>query len=252
MYFRLNFWHTQCTPSTPRVRSEILVMLSNVKKWRLKRRIEGQNNTGTGFIVGFTFFLDKQSTYPWILLVKFKPSLKSEFGVYFFFFIQQLWRGRLKQNCMRNSKRHSREIKKNIYILKKRGLAIRRCGYCSVSNLIEDRAHKFKPTVVQYSALSIYRGRFSSYNLRKTPHSSPVMARYGVSFVSANLTEILSLYYSIRINCICFIVLLVAARVTWPFLSLVCWQEKLRDPSMQHVLRLFANCSQKYNVLCIK
>ena len=42
-------------------------------------------------------------------------------------------------------------------------------------------------------ALSIYRGHFSSCNSRKTPHISPVRARYGVSFVSANLTEALSL-----------------------------------------------------------
>ena len=44
-----------------------------------------------------------------------------------------------------------------------------------------------------YSALSIYHGRFSSYNLRKTPHSSPVRARHGVSFLSENLTAVLSL-----------------------------------------------------------
>ena len=37
-----------------------------------------------------------------------------------------------------------------------------------------------------YSALSIYRGHFCSFISRKTPHSSPVKARYRVSFVSAN------------------------------------------------------------------
>ena len=38
----------------------------------------------------------------------------------------------------------------------------------------------------QYSALSIYRGNFSLKNSRKTLHSSPVRARYGVSLVGAN------------------------------------------------------------------
>ena len=57
-----------------------------------------------------------------------------------------------------------------------------------------------------YSALSIYRGHLSSYNSRKTPYRSPVRARYEVSFVSANLTEVLSLqllccvHYSILFN----------------------------------------------------
>ena len=36
-----------------------------------------------------------------------------------------------------------------------------------------------------YSALAIYGGHFYMKNSRKTPHSSPVRARYGVSFVSA-------------------------------------------------------------------
>ena len=40
---------------------------------------------------------------------------------------------------------------------------------------------------------SMYHGHFSSYNSRRTPHSSPVRASYGVLFVSANLTEVLSL-----------------------------------------------------------
>ena len=40
---------------------------------------------------------------------------------------------------------------------------------------------------------SRYRSHFSPYTFRQTPHSSPVRARYGVSFVSANLTEVLSL-----------------------------------------------------------
>ena len=42
-----------------------------------------------------------------------------------------------------------------------------------------------------YSALSIYHGYFSLYNSWKAPHSSPVRARYAVSFASANLTELL-------------------------------------------------------------
>ena len=42
-------------------------------------------------------------------------------------------------------------------------------------------------------ALSIYRDHFSLYDSRKTPHSSPVRASYGVSFTSANLTEVSSL-----------------------------------------------------------
>ena len=44
-----------------------------------------------------------------------------------------------------------------------------------------------------YSALSIYRGHFYSYNSRKTAHSSPVRVRYGVSLASANLTEVVLL-----------------------------------------------------------
>ena len=44
-----------------------------------------------------------------------------------------------------------------------------------------------------YSALYIYRGHFSLYNSWKTSHSSPVRARYGVSFMSANLTNVSSL-----------------------------------------------------------
>ena len=39
----------------------------------------------------------------------------------------------------------------------------------------------------QYSALSIDRGHLSPYNSRQIPHSSPVKARYGVSFMSANI-----------------------------------------------------------------
>ena len=52
--------------------------------------------------------------------------------------------------------------------------------------------------VYGYSALSIYRGNFSSYmyNSRKTPHISPARARYGVSFVTANLIEMLWLQYT--------------------------------------------------------
>ena len=46
---------------------------------------------------------------------------------------------------------------------------------------------------IMRSQYSVYRGHLSSYNSRRTPHSSPVRARYGVSFVSANLTEVLSL-----------------------------------------------------------
>ena len=42
---------------------------------------------------------------------------------------------------------------------------------------------------IRYSALSINRGNFSLYNSRKTS----VRAKYEVSFVSANLTEVLSL-----------------------------------------------------------
>ena len=37
-----------------------------------------------------------------------------------------------------------------------------------------------------------HRGNFSVYNSRKKLHSSPLRARYGVSFVSAILTEVLS------------------------------------------------------------
>ena len=36
----------------------------------------------------------------------------------------------------------------------------------------------------QYSAHSIYHSRFSSENSQKTPHSSPLSATYGVSFLS--------------------------------------------------------------------
>ena len=36
-----------------------------------------------------------------------------------------------------------------------------------------------------YSALSIYRGIFSLNNSDKTPHSSPKMASYGVSFMNS-------------------------------------------------------------------
>ena len=36
-----------------------------------------------------------------------------------------------------------------------------------------------------YNALSIYRGHISLDISRKTSHSSPVRARYGVSFVNA-------------------------------------------------------------------
>ena len=42
-------------------------------------------------------------------------------------------------------------------------------------------------------ALSIYHGHFCIYNSRKTPHSSSKRARHGVSFLSANPTEVWSL-----------------------------------------------------------
>ena len=45
-----------------------------------------------------------------------------------------------------------------------------------------------------YSALSICRSHFSSYNSWKTPHIVSVRARYGVSFVSENLTKVLPLW----------------------------------------------------------
>ena len=47
----------------------------------------------------------------------------------------------------------------------------------------------------EYSALSIYPGHFPLYNSWKTPHISPARARYGVSFVIVNLTEVLSLKF---------------------------------------------------------
>ena len=45
-----------------------------------------------------------------------------------------------------------------------------------------------------YSALLIYSGHFYSHKSRKTPHISPVKVRCGVSFMSANLIKVLSLY----------------------------------------------------------
>ena len=45
----------------------------------------------------------------------------------------------------------------------------------------------------KYNAILIYRDHFSLHNLRKAPHSSPVRASYGVSFVCTNLTDDLSL-----------------------------------------------------------
>ena len=42
----------------------------------------------------------------------------------------------------------------------------------------------------RYSELSICRVHFSSYNSRKTPHSSLVRAMYRVLFVSANITVV--------------------------------------------------------------
>ena len=51
-------------------------------------------------------------------------------------------------------------------------------------------------------ALSIYRGHFSSYKSRRTPHISPVRARYEASFLCANLAPqsfIISRFY--RCDC---------------------------------------------------
>ena len=61
------------------------------------------------------------------------------------------------------------------------------------SNIINDARDISLSLKSLYSALSIYRGHFSSYNSWKTSHISPVRARDGVSFVSANLTKVSSL-----------------------------------------------------------
>ena len=63
------------------------------------------------------------------------------------------------------------------------------------------------PGLSKYSALSIYRGHFSSYNPRKTPHSSPVRARYGVSFVGANLSK----FYHFNCCAVCTILSYITA-----------------------------------------
>ena len=56
----------------------------------------------------------------------------------------------------------------------------------------------------KYSALSIYRGHFSLHNSRKTSRSSPVRARYGVSFVTAKFDRSF-----LQLNCwaLCTIIL---------------------------------------------
>ena len=92
--------------------------------------------------------------------------------------------------------------------------------------------HPWHITHCIYSALSMYRSQVSSHNSRKIPHSSPVKAMYGVSFVSANLTEVLSLkllccvHYRImynrdisRVYCIAYMDMVPG--VTWERISII-------------------------------
>ena len=47
--------------------------------------------------------------------------------------------------------------------------------------LLDKGHYKSQMIYMQYGALSIYRGHLSSYNPRKTPHSSHLRESYGVS-----------------------------------------------------------------------
>ena len=58
--------------------------------------------------------------------------------------------------------------------------------------LVQVSLNPSSPYSIIQCALDISRS-FSAYNSRKSLHSSPVRARCGVSFVNANLTEVLSL-----------------------------------------------------------
>ena len=66
--------------------------------------------------------------------------------------------------------------------------------FCSYTQITVAKAKPiWNARVIRHYALSIYCDHVSLYNSRKTPHRSPVRARYRVSFVSANMTSVLSL-----------------------------------------------------------
>ena len=67
----------------------------------------------------------------------------------------------------------------------------------------------------QYIALSIYRGHFSSYNSRKTPHSSPVKAMYGC----LSWAEIWPKFYHCNCCAVCTIVWYMTAIYWEPIIS---------------------------------
>ena len=62
--------------------------------------------------------------------------------------------------------------------------------YTVLHYIYHSHTHIYLLTIRTGRELSIYRNHFVVYNSRKITHSSPVRARYGVSFVSANLTEV--------------------------------------------------------------
>ena len=87
---------------------------------------------------------------------------------------------------------------------------------------------------VEYNALSIYRGPISLQISRKTPHSSPVRARYGMSFVNAK---------SVRCLIIVTIVLCVLSCCRWPRYIECLWC----DSKLMHV-RITYVCVYMYKI----
>ena len=72
------------------------------------------------------------------------------------------------------------------------GMAVRGCRNIAYPLGIHLTYRNFNKKPIQ-CALNISHSHFSLYNLLKTPKSSHIRARYGVSFESTNLIEVLSL-----------------------------------------------------------